>query len=128
MRVNKAVTIFMLIVFSASIFIPVGVAFADEDEPGSISTSLEESMSGEELQEEIDGIASGIVDFVRGIAGILGVAFCIWAGFVFWGAGGDPRKMQMAKTMVAGFIICMILVFSAEKIVGGFLSVLGYTG
>jgi hypothetical protein len=34
--------------------------------------------------------------------------------------------MMFAKRMLAGFVICMIFVFMAEKLVGGVLGLIGY--
>jgi hypothetical protein len=41
------------------------------------------------------------------------------------GAGGDPNKIAMAKKAFAGFIVAMICVFFADKIVGGLLGIFG---
>lgn len=81
---------------------------------------------GEVIQTEIDALGTNIVTLIRSIFGILAVIFIMWAGFVFWGASGDPNKMMFAKRMLAGFVICMIFVFMAEKLVGGVLGLIDY--
>jgi len=79
------------------------------------------------LVNEIDTAGTNIVNLVRGIAGVAGVVMIIWAGIVFGGAHGDPNKIMLAKKMLGCFVICIVLVFSAEKIVGGIFGVLGYS-
>jgi len=93
-----------------------------------IKESVEQyaSSGGAVIEEEIDNLSTSLVYLARGIFGTLAVVFIMWAGFVFWGAGGDPNKMIFAKKMLAGFVICMVFVFMAEKIVGGALGLIGY--
>lgn len=81
---------------------------------------------GEAIKEEVDRLITDLIYLVRGIFGVLAVIFIMWAGFVFWGASGDPQRMMFAKRMLAGFVICLIFVFMAEKLVGGALGLIGY--
>lgn len=81
---------------------------------------------GGAIQAEVDRIGVSIVSFVRGIFAVVAVVFLIWAGFVFWFAGGDPQARARAGKLVSGFLICLVVVYSAETIVGGILGLLGY--
>lgn len=129
MSKQKSIIIALLAIMLLSM--ACSIAFAAGDS-GSSSESIKEKVKqyqgqgGEVIEEEVDKVASNIIGLVRGIAGILGVVFLIWAGFVFWGAGGNPQQIAFAKKMMAGFVICLILIFTAEKIVGGLLGLLGY--
>lgn len=105
-----------------------GVACAQDAETGSLIERVREAQEagGGAIKDEVDRIGFGIVDFVRGIFAVIAVVFVIWAGFVFWGAGGNPEALMRAKKLAAGFIVCIIGVYSAETIVGGILGLLGY--
>ncbi len=81
---------------------------------------------GGAIQAEIDRIGVSIVSFVRSIFAVVAVVFLIWAGFVFWFAGGDPQARARAGKLAGGFLVCLIVVYSAETIVGGILGLLGY--
>lgn len=81
---------------------------------------------GESLKQEVDKVGTNIVDFIRSTFAVAAVVFVIWAGFMWFGSHGDESKIAMAKKAFAGFVVCMICVFAAEKIVGGVLGVLGY--
>jgi Co/Zn/Cd efflux system component len=70
-------------------------------------------------------IAENVVGVVQGVFGVAAVCFVIWAGIMFWGASGDPNKIAMAKKAFAGFIVAMICIFFADKIVGGLLGIFG---
>ncbi|MCL6478322.1 MAG: TrbC/VirB2 family protein [Peptococcaceae bacterium] len=83
--------------------------------------------NGKALADDADKIASNIVNFVRGIAVIAGVCLVIWAGIVFGGAHGDPNKILLAKKILGGFVICLICVFEAEKIVGVLMGFFGFS-
>ncbi|RJX20612.1 MAG: hypothetical protein C4570_03650 [Ammonifex sp.] len=87
---------------------------------------VQQSANQEALTQEVDTIGTNIVGFIRGIFGVLAVIFVIWAGFAAWGSSGDPQRIAQAKRIAAGFIVCLICVFAAEKIVGGVLGILGY--
>jgi hypothetical protein len=71
------------------------------------------------------GIATKLVNVAQGVFGVAAVCFIIFAGIMFWGAGGDPNKIIGAKKALAGFIIAMICVFFADKIVGGLMGIFG---
>ena len=81
---------------------------------------------GGSLKQEVDKVGTNIVDFVRSVFAVAAVVFVIWAGFMWFGAHGDNTKIDMAKKAFAGFVVCTICVFAAEKIVGGILGILGY--
>ncbi len=119
---QKVIAIALLICLALSF---AGTAFADEN---SLISKVEQAQGdkGEAIRDEVDKIGYSIVNFVRSIFAVVAVVFVIWAGFVFWGAGGNPEAIARAKKLAAGFIICIIGVYSAETIVGGILGILGY--
>lgn len=118
----------LLVVFALSLAAGA-VALAQGDpatDGGSVRDRVSQMQNKEVLAAEVDKICAGIVGFVRGIFTALAVVFVFWIGFALWGTGGDPARIAMAKRSAAGFIICVICVYSAEKIVGGLLGLLGY--
>jgi type IV secretory pathway VirB2 component (pilin) len=120
----RLISLVTLVVFAASLAL-AGVASA-QNQGQSIIEQVRAAQGGQALKQEVDKVGSNIVDFVRGVFGVLAVIFVIWAGFAFWGAGGDAERIAQAKRLAAGFIICLICVFAAEKVVGGILGILGY--
>lgn len=119
-------TLILFIVLSLA-FMCAGAASADQGSLADAVRQYQGGQGGQAIAEEIDRVGSSIVGFARGIFGVAAVIFIMWAGVVFYGAGGDPNRIAMAKRLVAGFIVAMICIFSAEKIVGGLLGLFGYT-
>lgn len=120
LKSRKFLALALLAVFVLSLAAS-GPAFAD-----SLIDAVKQSQNSAALKQEVDAVGANIVGFVRGVFGVLAVIFVIWAGFAAWGAGGDSNRIAQAKRMAAGFIICLVCVFAAEKIVGGVLGILGY--
>ncbi|MCL6478880.1 MAG: TrbC/VirB2 family protein [Peptococcaceae bacterium] len=105
-----------------------GTVFAETTVGDNLQKSIQSSGSGgggQIIKEEVDKIITNVVNLVRSIASILGVVFVIWAGYAYFGGSGDTQRMLMAKRMFAGFVICLICVFMAEKIVGAIFGLLG---
>lgn len=107
-----------------------GAVFANTT--GTVGNTLQQTIQpsgsgggGQIIKNEVDKIVTNVVNLVRSIAGILGVVFVIWAGYAYFGGVGDTQRMLTAKRMFAGFIICLICVFMAEKIVGAIFGLLG---
>lgn len=107
-----ALTLTVVLMFSCTPFAMAAVNVNPEADSGLIKST-------------ITGIAENIVGVVQGVFGVAAVCFVIWAGIMFWGAGGDPNKIAMAKKAFGGFIIAIICVFFADKIVGGLLGIFG---
>lgn len=82
--------------------------------------------SAQSFTNEVDALAARVVSFVRGIAGVAAVLFLIWFGFSLFGAGDDPQKKAAAKGKFVYFLLALILVMGAERIVGLILSLLGW--
>lgn len=116
---RRAILFLLLLTFIVGAFSPL--AFA-----GSINEKVKDAGGAEAIATAVDDIASNIVTFVRGIFSIIAVVFVVWAGFVFWGAGGDPARIAQAKRLCGGFIVCLICVFVAETIVGGIIGLFGF--
>ena len=89
------------------------------------ATNVNPSANLDLIKSTATNIAQNIVGVVQGVFGVAAVCFVIWAGIMFWGAGGDPNKIAMAKKAFGGFIIAIICVFFADKIVGGLLGIFG---
>ena len=120
---KKTINILILVSMIVSVAVSVTFNFAH----AGITEAVEQyaAPGGAAIKEEIDKISTDIVEFARSIFLILAVVFVIWAGFIWWGAGGDPQRIMSAKKMMAGFVVCMICVFYAEKIVGGLAGLFG---
>ncbi len=105
-----------------------GAVFANSTVGNSLQQTIQSSGSGgggQIIKNEVDKIVTNVVNLVRSIASILGVVFIIWAGYAYFGGSGDMQRMLTAKRMFAGFVICLICVFMAEKIVGAIFGLLG---
>lgn len=104
------------------------VGAASANPTGTLKDKVQQAQQtdGDAIEDEIDKIGTSIVEFVRDIFGIIAVVFLIWAGFVFWFAGGDPQARVRAAKLAGGFLICLVVVYTAETIVGGILGLLGY--
>ncbi len=72
-------------------------------------------------------IATNITNIAQSLFGIAAVIFIIWAGIMFFGAQGDPKKITTAKQAFAGFVVAMVCVFFADKIVAAVLGMMGIT-
>ncbi len=93
--------------------------------PASAAVSVEPQVNKGLNKDTAKGIAQNLVDVVQGVFGIAAVVFVIWAGVMFWGAHGDAQKIAHAKRAFAGFVVAMVCVFFADKIVGGLLGIFG---
>jgi len=89
------------------------------------ATSVNPTPNPSLIKDTATGIATKLVNVAQGVFGVAAVCFIIFAGIMFWGAGGDPNKIVGAKKALAGFIIAMICVFFADKIVGGLMGIFG---
>lgn len=65
----------------------------------------------------IGGIISAILPLVWSLAGIVLVAYFIFAGFQFMTSGGDPRKAQAARGKITDALMGFLIVFTAFWIV-----------
>ena len=104
-----------------------GPALAD-NATGGIKGAVDQYQSGgaNAFTGEVDRIAGTVVGLVRGIAGIAAVIFLIWAGSAFWTAGGNPQALAQAKNQIIYFLVAVVLVMGAERIVGLLFSILGW--
>ncbi|OPX90834.1 MAG: hypothetical protein A4E53_00814 [Pelotomaculum sp. PtaB.Bin104] len=117
-----------IIIFIAALVFFAGTAISNAAYAGLADTVNQYSQgNGKALADDADKVASNVVGFVRGIAVIAGVCLIIWAGIVFGGAHGDPNKILLAKKILGGFVICLICIFEAEKIVGALMGFFGFS-
>ena len=82
---------------------------------------------GNAVQQEIDRVGGNIINLARGVVGVVGVILVIWIGIIITGAYNDPNRIMLAKKMFAGLVVCVLLVFAAEKIAGTLIGLIGYT-
>lgn len=106
----KATAVLILCLFAIT---AAGVALAGID-----------SVTPLEVKGEAKKLGDTIVDALRQIASIAAVIFIVWAGYLFWTGGGNPQKLAMAKDRVLWFLVAMLFVFGAEKIVGFIIKLL----
>jgi type IV secretory pathway VirB2 component (pilin) len=100
-----------------------GAAFAQDE--GSI-TSKVKSYSQQSVQQEVEQIAGRVVSFIRGIATAAAVLFLVWFGLTLFAAGGDSQKKAEAKNRLVYFILALVVVLGAERIVGLIISLIGW--
>jgi hypothetical protein len=81
---------------------------------------------GKAMVADVDNVVFNGVFLFRSIVTIVGVGLFVWAGVAFGTAHGDPNKILLAKKIMGGFIVCLICIFEAEKIVGVLMGILGF--
>lgn len=112
----KTIAVMLLLVLAFSLL--VSPAFAG------VTDTVKQSWNQQTLKQEVDDVATNIVNFIRGIFGVVAVILVVWMGVM--ALSSDPNRILILKKLAAGFIICLILVFAAEKVVGGILGILGF--
>ncbi|MCL6557795.1 MAG: pilin [Firmicutes bacterium] len=119
---QKTLSIAILIVFM------LGTAFnvAYGDLPSDVG-KYTGNAGGAAVMTDVKTTADNIVKFVQGVISVVGVVLFIWAGIIFGTAHGDPQRILLGKKMIAGFVVCLVLVFEAPKIVGAVLGFFGFT-
>lgn len=110
---KKIIAIALLIITFSMIFASTAMA----------SISVNVTANQNELTTDAQTIGQNIVNVVQGVFTVAAILFVIWAGITFFGAHGDPQKIQMAKKMLGGFVISMILIFYSDHIVATLLGV-----
>lgn len=106
----------LLIVTSLLTALCVQSAYADGEK---LTDSLEDvlsSSSGQDIVEKVDEGGFKAVTTLRSIAIVAAVLFLVWAGVIFWGAGGNPGKISEAKSKLIWFFVALIFIFMAENI------------
>lgn len=81
-----------------------------------LTESLGTTDSRIDIIDKVDEGGYKIVETVRSIAIVAAVIFIVWAGIVFWGAGGNPGKISEAKGKLIWFFIALVFIFMAENI------------
>lgn len=114
MKRKKVLALFLTVVL---LFAFASVAFA--------ALNVNPSANPDMIKTTAVGIAQKLTNVVQGVFAVIAVCFVIWTGVMFWGASGDPNKILTAKKALGGFIIAMVCVFFADKIVGGLLGIFG---
>ncbi|NSW82757.1 MAG: TrbC/VirB2 family protein [Syntrophothermus sp.] len=109
-KAQKTVAVLVLCIFALALATP---AFAGID-----------NVTPLEVKGEAKKLGDTIVDALRQIAAVAAVIFVVWAGYLFWTGGGNPQKLAMAKDRVLWFLVAMLFVFGAEKIVGFIIKLL----
>jgi len=90
-------------------------AYAGTDK---LTDSLKEATSSgtEDIIEKVDEGGFKAVTTIRSVAIVAAVIFLVWAGIIFWGAGGNPGKISEAKSKLIWFFIALVFIFMAENI------------
>jgi len=89
------------------------------------AASGSETAPGSSLVAEAAAAKDKIVALLEDLAKVAAVIFIGWAGYIFWGAGGDPQKMSAAKSKLAYFFIALFFIFGAQSIVNTMLDLFG---
>ncbi|OPX90838.1 MAG: hypothetical protein A4E53_00818 [Pelotomaculum sp. PtaB.Bin104] len=82
---------------------------------------------GQAVRGEFERVGNNIVGAARNVVAVICILFVVLAGIVIVGAYNDPNKVMLAKKILAGLVICLFMVFAAEKIAGTSLGIIGYT-
>lgn len=78
-----------------------------------------------DLTTRLNDAKGKIISTLQDGAKIAAAVFACWAGFIFWGAGGDPNKKAAAKEKLAYACIAFFFIFGCEDIVNTILSWFG---
>jgi type IV secretory pathway VirB2 component (pilin) len=67
-------------------------------------------------------VVTSLLRQILGFTGIVLVIIIIWAGVQWMTAGGDPKKVETAKTWLQNAVIGLIIIFSAFTLTDFILS------
>jgi hypothetical protein len=104
----------------------VAIAYAANSSPTAMVAPTSDA-NGAAIISTAQSIGASLITVVQGVFGVAAVVFIIWAGYTFWGAHGDERKIEAAKKMMVGFIVATACIFFADKIVGALMGIFGIT-
>jgi hypothetical protein len=79
------------------------------------------------VQGDFLSTGTNLVNIARKIAPIIAVLFMMLAGIIFVSGYNDSNKIATAKKILAGLVVCLFLVYAAEKIAGTSLGIIGIT-
>lgn len=113
---KKYFVIFLLLIMS--VLLVAGTCNAG------ITDEVKKYANKEAIKQEVDQISDSTVSLVRQIAGTAAVVLLAIGFFFYKFANGDAQKLMKAKLAMGGMLACLVVVYKAELIVGGFLGLL----
>ncbi|MEK7183648.1 MAG: hypothetical protein AAB776_03385 [Patescibacteria group bacterium] len=72
--------------------------------------------AGYDTDQELPVVVGQIIKAAIGILGVLFLVLTIYAGFTWMTAGGDEKKVTMAKSTLARAVIGLVIVLAAYSI------------
>lgn len=108
-----------------NILIATAYAAGSSDLLGQVQKYAQDN--GQGIVTDLSNTVANVANLFKSIIAIVGVGLIIWAGVIFGTAHGDPNKILLGKKVLGGFVICLICIFEAEKIVGTIMGFLGFT-
>lgn len=74
------------------------------------------TQAGIGTQQTLPGMAGSIINVVLGFLGILLLFYMLYAGFLWMTAGGDPKKVEKAQSIITQAIIGLLIIVMAFAI------------
>lgn len=113
---SKIIPIAIVILISLAILTTITQPVYAGDQ--SLTESLKDATSsgGEDIIQKVDEGGYKAVNTIRSVAIVAAVIFLVWAGIIFWGAGGNPAKISEAKSKLIWFFVALVFIFMAENI------------
>ncbi len=112
MRKFKKIIVFFL--FLVLFFSPVFVlADNNNDNDNDKTIKLENPLKIGSIKELVEAL----VDFITKLAIAISPIIFIWAGFLFYFAGGDPEKVKTATNLIKWAVIGLAIIIVANGIV-----------
>lgn len=69
------------------------------------------------ILQKAESAKGKIITLAQDAAKTVAAVFIVWAGYIYWGAGGDQQKITAAKSKLQTFFIALFFIFGAESIV-----------
>ncbi|MFH1661647.1 MAG: pilin, partial [Candidatus Falkowbacteria bacterium] len=120
----------MIILFVVVILILVNFILADFVFAGSVDVGMEygEAIGLEGGGTDIRIIMVRIIRYALGFLGIIAVSVIMYGGWLWMTSGGDPAKVDKAKSTLKNAVIGLVIILSSFAIVSFILRGMGYGG
>lgn len=101
------------------------VGHANAESFPSFEDGLKDAEFGKETSPTVSGVIVKVMKFILSFVAALAVVYLIVAGIIYITAGGDEKRIEMAKTMIIQAIYGLIIVLLAWVIVNIVSKVVG---
>lgn len=114
----KKIKIIALVLSFFALFTAANFALAADFGVNEVNTGLAGSLSSADPRV----IIGRIIQIALGFLGVIAVALCMYAGFLWMSSGGDEEKITKAKTILRNAVIGLVIIMSSWGIATYILS------